>query len=111
MKLTFSKLSNISTKGYFYECKPGFWEMDRSTRTHRLTLREGWREDGSSWVRLKSFLNLGRGDFGLDIRYEPGELEGWLERYASEKPKEAIPMLLKMLVLAVKKAGLGGAQE
>ena len=105
MKLVFSRQStHRDTKAYEYECKPEHYVRGTSKR------REGWNEDGFTFVEIKSLLNLGS-EFRLALWSEPGELESWLERYASEKPREAIPMLLKMLLLAVKQAELGGVPE
>lgn len=102
MRLTIRRLSDHrTTRRYNYKCIPVWAEG---------WIRKGWHEDGSTYVEIDSLLDQPY-TFGLAIKSDPGELESWLERYASEKPREAIPMLLKMLVLAVKKAGLGGVPE
>lgn len=94
------------TQTYFYEVKPFFMEPDKPSQYsgghQSYTAREGWSPDGRCMVRIKDLINMGS-KFVMRIQADEGELEGWLERYATEHPKEAVSLLAKALQIAADK--------
>ena len=59
-----------------------------------------WFSDGIAFGKIEDLL-IGRGDYRVTFRAEEGELESWLEHLATTGPREALPLLVKMLKIAV----------
>ena len=94
MKLTFNRESHQETMEYKYHAKPLIWQDSKP--------QQGWSGDGFTVVHIGNLINRGS-DFRVVLEAEDGELETWLERYATTHPKEAISLLAQMLQLAVSK--------
>ena len=94
------------TQTYFYEVEPFFMEPDKPSKygggLQSYTKREGWSPDGRCMVNIEDLINSGS-NFVMKIQANEGELEGWLERYATEHPKEAVSLLAKALQIAAGK--------
>ena len=94
------KLAKISrhkaTRFKTYRVNPAYFPCEDKGKL-------GWHADGTTRGTLENFLNLGRGDFRVEFQAEEGEFESWLENLAEQRPKEAMPLLVKMLDIAVNK--------
>ena len=96
MKITFKRKSNARrTQTLSYQVKPDFWDENKTPPGWS----HGWSGDGCTVVDIEQLLNL-NSDFRVEIQAEEGELETWLERYAAERPKEAVVLLAKMTQIA-----------
>lgn len=109
MKITFSRIPRGSTDTISYTNKlvdrwtSRFERRNLSLKGEPVPVPE-WHSNGVIAGEIEGGLprNSG-GRWFVVLESSPAELQGWLERYAAEQPKEAVSLLAKALQIAASK--------
>ena len=76
---------------------------DNTVFKPKVVMTEEWSSEGRAVIDLDPMPYGNNKPFTMTLQAEPGELEGWLKRYAAEKPEEAIVLIAKIYQEAVSK--------
>ena len=96
MTITFSKYPKVNRHTNYYPRR--LIRIRHNSHTEPV-----WESVGRMQGDLEGGLPYIGGDWHVSLESSPAELQGWLERYAAEQPKEAVSLLAKALQIAASK--------